>query len=155
MKSLENLRIGEGLTKFFIQADRLKTFLCFYRFTLVLLIVPIKLWLGGPKCRKTFAHSCLGNRLNLIFCRAKNIIKRDATAKVCNIMFNWWILQMIFCFKNFNPSCGSGGGGVILASRIHIPNLLTNYPTKLHEIKTVHEYYSQTYLSKYRCIIII
>ena len=66
---------------------------------------------------------------------------------------------------------GGGGGGEeeeegrtgTLASGIHIPNLLTNYPTKLHEIKTmctnitpehiclivmyVHEYYSRTYLS--------
>ena len=46
-----------------------------------------------------------------------------------------------------NPSCGAGGGGGgggILASHIHIHNLFTKYPTKLNEIKTVHEYYSRT-----------
>ena len=48
------------------------------------------------------------------------------------------------------------GVGSILASGIHIPNLLTNYPMKLHEIKNyVHEYYSRTYLPTLRCIIII
>ena len=42
-----------------------------------------------------------------------------------------------------DPSWGSGvgeGGGEgdgVLASGILIPNLLTNYPTKLHEIKTM------------------
>ena len=41
------------------------------------------------------------------------------------------------------------------ASGIHIPNLLKNYPMKLHEIKTVHEYFSRAYLSNFRCILII
>ena len=42
------------------------------------------------------------------------------------------------------------------ASSIYTPNLLTNYPTKLHKIKNyVYEYRSQTYLSNFRCIIII
>ena len=49
-----------------------------------------------------------------------------------------------------NSSCGfagcvgwgwGGGGGGVLASGIHIPNFLTNYPMKLHD---VHEYYSRT-----------
>ena len=37
------------------------------------------------------------------------------------------------------------GRGCILASGIHIPNLLPTYPTKLQKIKTMHEYYSRTY----------
>ena len=33
---------------------------------------------------------------------------------------------------------GGGGGGGILASGKHIPNLLTNCPTKLQEIKSMY-----------------
>ena len=41
----------------------------------------------------------------------------------------------------------------ILECGIHIPNLLTNYPTKFHE--KLHKYYSQTYLPNFHDIIII
>ena len=89
-------------------------------------------------------------------------------------------IQIISDWKKieFNHSCGSG----LLASGIHIPNLLTNYsrthvirilrgPRNLFELhdyssyrssdymsSTVAmctEYYSRTYLSNFRCIIII
>ena len=46
---------------------------------------------------------------------------------------------------------GVGGGGGV-ASGIHIPNLLTNYPMKIHKIKTMC--YTPEYMSNFRCIII-
>ena len=44
------------------------------------------------------------------------------------------------CMADDNITRGGGGGGVILLSGIHISNLFTNYPTKLHVTKMCYNY---------------
>ena len=64
-------------------------------------------------------------------------------------------MHVTFTLREYRCGGGGGGGGGLLASGIHISNLLTNYREILHEIRTVHEYYSQIFLPNYSCIIII
>ena len=48
---------------------------------------------------------------------------------------------------------GGGGGGCILASDMHIPNLLKNYPMKLHKIKTMCTNITPEHVSDFCCLI--